>query len=273
MSENLKKRIATALIGVVVLILVIVYGGRPGVALISLVVSLGMLNEYLGFILELGDKIEKKWIMLALTWLVSFSHFWMAHAVYGLWISSILGLAIYFLAAVERLGVQEFQNHFKEFVFCVFGLFYLVFIPLELLEIRDSQNGLQWVGLFFALLWAGDIGAYFAGQKYGKRKLYPKVSPAKTLEGLLGGILTGCVVAILYKFLFFRFMSWIAVIVIPLLIIFFGMLGDLFESFFKRAFAVKDSGSFLPGHGGFLDRFDSFIFSLPVMYACVKIFS
>lgn len=126
---------------------------------------------------------------------------------------------------------------------------------------------------FLLIIWGGDTGAYFAGLKYGRRKLYPHISPNKTIEGALGGIATGWVVQLLYKLVFFHSMPWLAVLLVPLLIGALAPVGDLCESFLKRAFKAKDSGSILPGHGGFLDRFDGLIFSLPLMYGLVKLFS
>jgi phosphatidate cytidylyltransferase len=158
-------------------------------------------------------------------------------------------------------------------MYSVFGIVYLVFVPLFLIRIYESLNGTEWVVLFFLIVWAGDSGAYFAGKKFGKRKLYPEVSPKKTIEGSIGGLLAGSVVAILFKLLFFHGMSWLSVVCLPIFVGVFAQIGDLCESLFKRAFDKKDSGSILPGHGGFLDRFDSVVFSLPVMYACIRIFS
>jgi phosphatidate cytidylyltransferase len=126
--------------------------------------------------------------------------------------------------------------------------------------------------LFLITVWAGDTGAYSLGSRYGKRKLYPVISPKKTVEGAIGGIGSGFVIALIYKLLLFRSLSWGGAIFIPVLIGAVSQVGDLCESFFKRAFDRKDSGSILPGHGGFLDRFDGVVFSLPIMYGCMRIF-
>ncbi|MBI3534130.1 MAG: phosphatidate cytidylyltransferase [Deltaproteobacteria bacterium] len=109
--------------------------------------------------------------------------------------------------------------------------------------------------------------------KYGKRRLWPKISPNKTIEGALAGLGSGIILAIFYKFIFFRDMSYFSVFFTPLLVGALAQMGDLCESFFKRAYQKKDSGEILPGHGGFLDRFDGVIFSAPLMYACIRLFS
>jgi phosphatidate cytidylyltransferase len=119
------------------------------------------------------------------------------------------------------------------------------------------------------LIWAADVGAYFAGRAYGKNKLCPAVSPGKTLEGVYGGIALSQLVAISYvyisiqtpsvnDFLMFCFLSLSVALV--------SVLGDLFESVLKRIAKVKDSGKLLPGHGGLLDRIDSLTSSAPIFF-------
>ncbi len=130
------------------------------------------------------------------------------------------------------------------------------------LAIRAAPNGSWWLLWVFALVWGADIGAYLAGKRYGTRRLAPKVSPGKTLEGALGGALLGaggCIGALALV----GALDWIWVAVT--LVLFAGsVIGDLMESLLKRASGVKDSGSLLPGHGGVLDRIDS---ALPVLPA------
>jgi phosphatidate cytidylyltransferase len=126
--------------------------------------------------------------------------------------------------------------------------------------------------LFFCIVWADDVVAYFVGKRFGRHKLYPLISPKKSLEGAEGGLIGGVVITVLYKLLIFNDLHWLGVVVIPLLVGVAAQVGDLCESFLKRAYGKKDSGSILPGHGGFLDRFDGVVFSLPVMYVCIRIF-
>ncbi|MFV0558449.1 MAG: phosphatidate cytidylyltransferase [Enterococcus sp.] len=123
-------------------------------------------------------------------------------------------------------------------------------------------------GLF--IVWATDIGAYMFGRKYGARKLWPEISPNKTVEGAIGGILSAVVVAALYLLIYpgDEFFGYSMVIVLLITVIFsmVGQFGDLVESAIKRHYDVKDSGKLLPGHGGVLDRFDSLLFVFPVMH-------
>lgn len=114
------------------------------------------------------------------------------------------------------------------------------------------------------LIWVSDIGAYFVGKSIGKHKLMPSVSPGKTKEGFLGaGMVTLIASYLIYNFLgHFSFQQWV---IIGLFVWLLGSVGDLVESKMKRQLNIKDSGNILPGHGGFLDRFDGFIFCLPAV--------
>lgn len=113
---------------------------------------------------------------------------------------------------------------------------------------------------------ATDIGAYFVGRSIGKKKLWPIISPNKTVEGAIGGILSACVVAVAYQLVFSFHSSLLIVVLVTVLASAAGQVGDLVESAFKRYYKVKDSGKILPGHGGVLDRFDSWLFVFPLLF-------
>jgi phosphatidate cytidylyltransferase len=118
---------------------------------------------------------------------------------------------------------------------------------------------------FLLMLWANDTGAYLFGMKFGKRKLFERHSPKKSWEGFFGGVFTSVLVAVIISTQFSEFSMpvWIGMAII---ISCFGTLGDLVESMLKRSLDVKDSGTFLPGHGGFLDRFDGLLIGAPLVY-------
>src|SRR5215212_4370274 len=125
-----------------------------------------------------------------------------------------------------------------------------------------------WKLVFFLLLvvWLGDSGAYYVGRAFGKHKLSPRISPKKTVEGLAGGIATSIITAVVIHFTFFPNFPLLHAIIAGVLLSVAGVVGDLAESMWKRSAAVKDSGTLLPGHGGFLDRFDSILFTAPILY-------
>ncbi len=270
--NELGKRVTTGVVGGTLLLLLLVAGGRIGASFLAFIISFGMLYEYVEITVSLEDKQEKRWVLLGAAWLVAFANFWIPRAEYALLLISFLGLFSYFLFTAERHGNDLFRQHFREFLICSVGMLYLGFLPLFLPLIRDSVHGAHWAVVFLLVVWAGDTGAYFAGKKYGRKKLYPLISPKKTVEGALGGLLAGFGVALIYKGVFFSALSWGGLVVISIMVGSVAQVGDLCESFLKRAFDRKDSGSILPGHGGFLDRFDGVVFSLPVMYGCVRIF-
>lgn len=126
----------------------------------------------------------------------------------------------------------------------------------------------QWqipVGILF-IIWGADIAAYFAGKAFGKHKLFPRISPGKTWEGFAGGAILVIILAFAMNIVIPQRFNWL---VIALIVAIFGTYGDLVESMLKRNIGVKDSGGLLPGHGGMLDRFDSFFLSIPFIFLYV----
>jgi len=122
------------------------------------------------------------------------------------------------------------------------------------------------LGYFFLVVFASDTGAYFTGRAIGKHKLAPAISPGKTIEGLIGGILSAAAVAALATWWFFPELPYQWSIPLAIVLALVGVLGDLAESAIKRGSKTKDAASILPGHGGFLDRLDSLLFGAPILY-------
>jgi len=120
------------------------------------------------------------------------------------------------------------------------------------------------------MIWLADIGAYFCGKKFGKIKIAKNISPGKTLEGLLGGFICN-IIFILLLFIYLK-INLFEGLLLALIITALSLYGDIYESFLKRRANVKDSGSMIPGHGGFLDRMDSFCPTIPILYILFEIF-
>ena len=132
------------------------------------------------------------------------------------------------------------------------------------------ERNVHWLMYALLLNWVGDIGAYYVGRSLGRHKLAPQVSPKKTWEGAAASVMTAVVVAGTYLTHFVPEVSWPAASALTAAANAAGQIGDLAESAMKRGAGVKDSGTILPGHGGFLDRVDSTLFALPVVWAYLK---
>ena len=133
-------------------------------------------------------------------------------------------------------------------------------------------NGGDVLLFLFAILWIGDTAAMYVGKSMGKNKLAPSVSPNKTVEGFLGGLIAAIIVGIVMGCWKFNEFPLYQITFVAFLCSLFGQLGDLVESMWKRSLGIKDSSAIIPGHGGFLDRFDSLLFAAPVMYYYFIIF-
>jgi len=168
-------------------------------------------------------------------------------------------IPLYLLFLVELFNFQKFS--FKNIGITLTGIT-LIIIPIILsIEIISNTN-YKYLLKMFLLLWVNDSFAFIVGKKYGKIKLYEIISPNKTWEGFLSGLL----MTLLVSFFLFSHSSLFFKISFSLIISICGTLGDLVESMFKRKSGVKDSGNLIPAHGGILDRFDSFFFSTPFIY-------
>ncbi|MDZ7847723.1 MAG: phosphatidate cytidylyltransferase [Owenweeksia sp.] len=154
-----------------------------------------------------------------------------------------------------------------------FALIYIG-VPMILLPMMahyQGENHPWMLASVFILIWCNDTFAYFFGSAIGRHKLFPRISPNKTWEGFVGGIVGTLAAAIIFHH-YLPYMPLLGWLGLALVVLVFGTLGDLFESAIKRSYNIKDSGSFMPGHGGILDRIDSLLFALPMAYFYLRIF-
>jgi phosphatidate cytidylyltransferase len=178
-----------------------------------------------------------------------------------------------------KLYKKTERKPFTNIAFTFLGIFYVA-VPIALLNVATFENHQYDYQIIFGclfILWASDTGAYFAGSLFGKNKLFERISPKKSWEGFIGGAILASVFAYGMPY-FFNYIghaptiqSW-QWIVIGVIIIVGGTFGDLVESLLKRSIEIKDSGTSLPGHGGFLDRFDGLLISAPFIVAFLEIF-
>jgi len=162
------------------------------------------------------------------------------------------------------------ETAFQDWVWTAAGALYIGWLLGYWLNLDLLPQGREWVYLALLTVFANDSGAYFIGRRWGKHKLVPGISPGKTWEGALGGLLSSLAGAAVVFLLLERFLAfslpWWQVILLGFLISLFAQLGDVVESLLKRNLDAKDAGNLLPGHGGALDRLDSLIFVAPVVY-------
>lgn len=175
------------------------------------------------------------------------------------------------------LSIELFRNKESAILnsaVTLLGIFYTGYLTSFLVKIRELYNYSDFVymnGGYFIIallvgIWFCDSAAYFFGSAFGKHKLFPRVSPKKSWEGALAGFVFTIVALALSKVLFLEFLTWENVFVLGGIIGIAGQVGDLIESLIKRDAKIKDSSALIPGHGGVLDRFDSIIFSAPLVY-------
>lgn len=201
-----------------------------------------------------------------------------ATAQYGMAISH--GLAIflpyllYLLYVVCRSTFLPHQAMLPSLGNSLIGQVYIA-VPLALairltLDSTSSSSMTQFNGLLllaiFIFIWVNDTGAYLVGSRWGKRRLAPSISPKKSVEGSIGGLLLVLLSAVILRLLLFPELSWLRILLIATVVAVFGTIGDLFESSLKRQAGVKDSGKLIPGHGGILDRIDSLLLAVPAVY-------
>ncbi|MEL0537736.1 phosphatidate cytidylyltransferase [Staphylococcus debuckii] len=183
----------------------------------------------------------------------------------GAWVAAVQlkGLIIMSFVILSYTVMSKNRFSFIDAAFCLMSVAYVGIGFMYLYETREA--GLAFILFAFLVVWTTDTGAYLFGRSFGKHKLWPVISPNKTIEGFIGGVLSSLLVPLVMQFFVdFDFNIWI-ILLVTVILSMFGQLGDLVESGFKRHFGVKDSGKILPGHGGILDRFDSFMFVLPLL--------
>ncbi len=170
---------------------------------------------------------------------------------------------------------SEYKNPFRSIAYTLLGVMYIA-LPLSLCNMMvfpyHTQQYVSDILLgFFILLWANDTFAYVTGMLFGKNRLFERISPKKSWEGFWGGLICTVALSLLVAQLFpvLSFVNWI---VVAVLIVVFGVYGDLIESLLKRNLHIKDSGHFLPGHGGILDRFDSVLVAAPMVFFYLSLF-
>ena len=259
----MKQRIITAIIAMALFLPILIYGNIPFLVLIYAMATIGLyelikmkklplmtISSVLAFILV--------WIMLIPDRYSNFFEMIKYEKI------DIVIIIAFLLLVVTVISKNAFT--FDDAAFLLLSSLYIGVAFYYFFATRDANNGLVTILFVLITIWVTDSGAYFVGRSLGKRKLWPEISPHKTVEGFLGGVGSALIVATLFSLLSDIDYNISKLIIMALLISIFGQLGDLVQSAYKRHYGVKDSGNILPGHGGILDRFDSLIFILPILH-------
>lgn len=190
--------------------------------------------------------------------------------IYGLGIEYSYAVA-FVLFVISITYLLRCKNNILDISVTFLGIFYVaIFLDYIVLTIRDFELGHLYVWIIFIISFATDTFAYFSGYLFGKHKLIPKVSPKKTVEGSIGGILGSIACCAVFGYIFK--LQIIPLVIIGLIGSVVAQFGDLFASSIKRYVGIKDYGKLIPGHGGILDRFDSVILVAPFVYYAIMIF-
>ena len=259
------KRLITGLVALPFLLLLIFKWGTGIFALTISIICLIALWEYFQIVLADKDYTVSHPIVL-LSFVCGPAMIWAAAGSKPDVVFLILALNIIACGLISVLRFKNDPDLPRVIALQVLGMSYIPLFLAYLVLIRNTTEGVAWTFTVIAVIFMGDTGAYYAGRKYGKRKLCPSVSPGKTVEGALGGLAANVLAGIICKLGFALSLPWIGVVPFFMIIGAAGQLGDLFESIFKRSSTIKDSGNILPGHGGILDRIDALLFAMPVAY-------
>jgi phosphatidate cytidylyltransferase len=272
-----KTRVLSAAVGIVVLIVVLSFFRTPVLNVAVMVIALIAMYEFLT-----ATRINRNKLLSAMAYLVAAAFPFVPMQ------KEMNLLPLFLLPYIAVLFLILLRTHKDTRVEDIALVFMMsIGIPLSLsaaVYLRDNNGhalGMYYLLLALCCAWYSDTGAYFVGKAFGKHKLCPQVSPHKTVEGLIGGLVSCILLNLLTAFCFEKIcaltgvvveVSYLRLILISPLASLISVLGDLSFSMIKRQFSIKDFGNIMPGHGGVLDRFDSVLFTLPFIYATTLCF-
>lgn len=254
-------RIISALIGAPIIILFLIVKGNY-LFLFAGILSLIGMYEYYKAIKASGTNTLDYIGYAGCIALYAFQFFYPYTEVFGMLIAAMVLISFTFELFNRKHGVHGI-------VHTIFGFVYVAFLFIHMIYINQLQNSSIILWLPFITAWFTDTAAYFTGVTIGKHKLFPTISPKKTVEGYIGGILGSSILTTIFGLIITRgnnSVSMIHFIIIGLICGLFSEIGDLSASYIKRQTNIKDFGKLIPGHGGILDRFDSILFTMPVVY-------
>lgn len=254
----LAQRVITAVVGVPILLAALFFGGLAWFLVVAALTLVGLWE----FGAMGGPGLFPDYLVVSGLSFLMVTYSGIDGTKLLLWLALQL---LYFLLRASFSGMRNFASAAN-----LLGVLYVAVLYSFMVLVRQ-EYGAAWTLFGFLATWATDTGAYFGGIKYGHRKLAPRISPNKSVEGALFGLLGGIVAGVVFALATQK--SPLQLALVSLVLSICAQVGDLVESALKRERAVKDSGSILPGHGGILDRFDSLSFVFPVLYTLLTLLS
>lgn len=259
-------RLLAAAVGLAVLLPAIVFGGTLAVEIIAPIAMVICLLEYAGMALPDDKNLGGAWLVTASAAIyLPLLYGPEGHVEVAAAVVVLLTMAFVMLRPPAELSGAA--DRAGRYLVGVGWVGFLGFLPL----LRRLDDGLAWIFVVLVISWCGDTGGYFAGKYLGRHKLYPLISPKKTWEGVVGGVVFAIAGLFVVRAVGLPALTPLDCVVLGAGLCLAGVGGDLSESMLKRSFGVKDSGRIMPGHGGLLDRVDSVLFVSPLLYAYVTL--
>lgn len=257
--EKIKTRTLTIIIGVPIVLFIIHLGNPIFDLIVALLAIMGSIELFQIF----KNKYNPSLILTLFTTIFFlfrkiFAVFFINNDNISFSIMTLMMFIGYFLRSANKKSI------IIDISLTLFTAIYIGHFLSFLIDIRNLINGEFFIIFALFTTWMSDASAYIVGTKYGKNHIFPEISPNKTLEGSIGGLIGGTLCGLAFYFLIP--LSPLLLLTLGFIAAVFGQLGDLFESIIKRNFGVKDSSKIIPGHGGILDCMDSLLFSVPVLY-------
>ena len=265
------KRIISAIIGLPLVAIILIFGNKYLVDIAISIIAIMSLHEYFHCFKEQDKNRDLRWIAYIAAVSIAFIHIIPSEMILKL-IAAIIPISILVLFA--QVIATNMKYNIKDIAITFFGICYIVIFLMYIPIIRETTNGRITIWYVFLAAWGTDIFAYLIGRYFGKHK-FSKVSPNKTIEGCTAGIVGAIIITLIYTFCINKFaglnLSYLAMGIIGFILSIIGQIGDFAASAIKRYFDIKDFGNAFPGHGGFIDRIDSVIFTAPFAF-CLFLF-
>ena len=264
----LRARLATAAVAIPLLLLLIFAAPAWLFAAVVGLITMAGVAEYAG--MAFADRAGQRALTVALGALVTVA---MAFGNTGPLAFGAIAWAVVLGLVWTLLARSDFEEGLADLGLTLLGALYVGFLLMHIVWLRTLEHGGEWITFILMAAMMGDSGGYFVGHAFGRHKLIPRVSPGKTVEGAIGILLASLLagaVAWWWPYQYIRcgepFLGWNEAIILAAVMGVIGQLGDLSESIMKRTFGAKESGWLFPGHGGVLDRIDSVLFPVVVVY-------